>query len=284
VKEQQMMGSSKRAVLITGIRGTLGQALGRAYARQGWEVSGVSRHPEPKELDFPCRIIVNEQKSAEDANQLLDLRADLIILCAGAIETKIGDQGLPLLESLEDLTTINYLFPARLMLLATERPEGYPLTICAIGSIADGSPSCFGPLYHASKAALHHFCAAVAPIALAARGQLRLRLYRPGVILGPLSWAPVNRLNEKAYRVRARRCQSAPPADRVAQRILSWLEGPETIGSDREPLSFLALKLFYSLAPGLYAKLQNLAWKRASRWSHGLQSLESTPKPTEARL
>ncbi len=210
--------------------------------------------------------LVNAQEERGDAEELLGLEPDLIILCAGAIETRLGEQGLPLLSALEELTRINYLFPAQVVLIAAERAQKKPLTIAAIGSIADGSPSCFGPLYHASKSALHHFYTAVAPIAEHADPRLRVRLYRPGVILGPLSWAPVNRLNEKGYRVRAKRCQGAPEPSAVALKIIRWLEGSATIGSDREPLSFLFLKMFFGLAPGLYARMQKWAWRKASRW------------------
>jgi len=35
--------SSKKTVVVTGITGTLGQALGRADRARGWRVSGVAR-------------------------------------------------------------------------------------------------------------------------------------------------------------------------------------------------------------------------------------------------
>ena len=266
----------KPRVVITGFSGTLGGALAQIYQEKSWDVIGVTRREFAASEGEGMSLVKNAQTSRADAEALLALDADLIVLCAGAIETEIGPEGLPLLKSLEDLNKINYEFPASLALLAAEKKLSRPLTLCAIGSIADGSPSCFGPLYHASKAALHFFVSSVAPIIAKSNPQLTLRLYRPGVIYGPLSWAPVNRLNQKAYAIRARRCQGAPKARQVALRIVRWLEGTQTVGSDREPLSFLLLKLAFALAPSLYAKLQNLAWLRASRWGRAVPMPKAT--------
>jgi hypothetical protein len=38
------------------------------------------------------------------------------------------------------------------------------------------------------------------------------------------------------------------------------------VGTFDEPLSFRALRLLFALAPNLYARLQHLAWRRASRF------------------
>lgn len=114
----------------------------------------------------------------------------MVILCAGQIESEIGEMGLPLAEQTESIHRINAVFPSLVAIAAAETPHEKPLDVMAIGSIADGSPSSFGPVYHASKIALHYFYTGVGPIAHHANPRLRLRLHRPGAIQGPLSSAP----------------------------------------------------------------------------------------------
>jgi hypothetical protein len=94
-----------------------------------------------------------------------------------------------------------------------------------------------------------------------------MRLYRPGAIKGPLAWAPVNRLNEKGYKIRKKRVESAPDAEKVARRIADWIEkGKQWIGTYDEPFSFRLLKLIHTLMPNLYYKIQMLAWKKGSKF------------------
>jgi len=128
-------------------------------------------------------------------------------------------------------------------------------------------PSSFGPVYHASKIALHHFFTGVGPIAERANPQVRLRLYRPGAIRGPLAWAPAIRLNERGIALRRRRCERAPEAPRVARAIADWVERGGAVGTWGEPLSFRALKLLFALAPDAYFRLQRLGWRKGSRFS-----------------
>jgi len=255
-----------RRIVITGITGTLGSALGRHYRSLGHEVVGVS-HREDALSDACDRIVRNAQRDADDARDLLALDPDVLVLNAGRIETEIGRAGLPLCDATEEIYRLNAIFPSLVVLAAAETPSLRPLDVVAIGSIADGSPSCFGPVYHASKSALHHFVTGVGPIVEGASPRVRVRLYRPGVIRGPLSWAPVLRLDERARRIRARRCEGAPPADEVARRIAHWIDEGGWVGSDAEPLSFRALKTLYGLAPDLYYRLQRLAWRRGSRFA-----------------
>ena len=82
----------------------------------------------------------------------------------------------------DDLTIVGYSIMAMSALEAAERRRARRLDVIAIGSIADGSPSAFGPVYHASKASLHHFVTGAGPIIHAMNPRVRLRLYRPGVI------------------------------------------------------------------------------------------------------
>jgi short-subunit dehydrogenase len=140
------------------------------------------------------------------------------------------------------------------------------MDIIGIGSIADGSPSAFGPVYHASKVALHYFIQGASPILGYSNPNIRLRLYRPGAIHGPLSWAPVNRLNEKGHKLRAKRCDSAPSAEKVARHIEKFQKSSKWVTNYDEPVSFKFLKFFYALAPNLYCRMQHWAWKRASKF------------------
>jgi len=251
-------------VLITGITGTLGSALGRLYLQKGWQVLGVTR--QALDSHEACsKVITNAQESTADAAELLSCLPDLVYLNAGAIEERIGDMGEPLSDVTESITTINYTFPAVFALEAARTAEK-PVDMIAIGSIADGSPSAFGPVYHASKAALHFFVQGTSPILKCANPNIKLRLYRPGAIFGPLSWAPVNRLNENGYKVRARRCNRAPTGDTVAKHIETFRNSSKWIASYDEPLSFRCLKLFYALAPNLYCRMQHWAWLRASKY------------------
>ena len=255
-----------RRVVVTGITGTLGDALGRVCLARADHVIGITHRRGAESLACD-RLVCNAQRSETDAHELLDLDPDVLILNAGAIETEIGPAGLPQASAVASIHAINAVFPALVAIAAGERGAKRRLDVVAVGSIADGSPSCFGPVYHASKAALHHFYAGTAPIAHAAHPNVRLRLYRPGVIQGPLSWAPVLRLNERGRKIRARRCDDAPAADWVAESIVRWIEGDAWVGGDREPLSFRALKLCHALAPNTYARLQHFGWRRGSRFT-----------------
>ncbi|MCB2198452.1 SDR family NAD(P)-dependent oxidoreductase [bacterium] len=255
-----------KTVVITGISGTLGEALGRYYRRTGWHVVGVSRSDTVENQAYDT-LLTSPQVTADDANALLDTDPDLVLLNAGQIETEIGPKGEPLGDSLESITRVNYLFPSLVALEAAKRNPSKPLELVVIGSIADGSPSAFGPLYHASKIAVHYFVSGVGPILQNANSNIRLRLYRPGAIKGPLSWAPVNRLNKQGYNIRAKRCESAPNADHVAQKIGVWIQaGKQFVGTYEEPFSFKIFKYLFALAPNFFYRLQVLGWKKGSKF------------------
>lgn len=252
-------------VMITGIGGTLGSALGRACLARGDDVLGVGR----KATAPPgvcSQAIASPQQTSADAAALLDHSPERVFLCAGQIEGEIGRKGLPLPHVTQEIHTINALFPSLFALEAAGRSWSRPLDVIAIGSIADGSPSAFGPIYHASKAALHHFVTGAGPIVHAANPDVRVRLYRPGVIKGPLSWAPTARLNEQGRKVRARRCRRAPAPAVVADAVLAFADGERWVGSDREPLSFRILKHLWAMAPDLYYRLQIATWRRVNRF------------------
>lgn len=257
--------SDRRRVVITGVTGTLGEALARVYRGRGFEVVGVS-HREGTAANGRDRIVVCAQASEADADQLLALDPDVLILNAARIETEVGPRGLPLADATREIFALNAVFPSLVCARAGARGASRRLDIVAIGSIADGSPSCFGPVYHASKTALHSFVTGAGPIVHAAQPNVRVRLYRPGVIRGPLSWAPVLRLNDRGRAIRARRCEGAPEASQIAERIARFIEGDAWIGSERAPLSFRALQLFHALAPDLYYRLQRIGWQRGSRF------------------
>lgn len=257
--------ADRRRVVITGVTGTLGDALARAYRARAYEVVGVSHRPEAS--SSAChRLVRSPQATALDAERLLDLEPDILILNAGRIETEVGPAGVPLVEVTREIFTLNAIFPSLVCAVAGVRGARRRLDIVAIGSIADGSPSCFGPAYHASKTALHSFVTGAGPIVHAAHPNVRIRLYRPGVIRGPLSWAPVLRLNERGAAIRARRCRNAPEASRVAERIARWIDSGGWVGSDPAPFSFRALQLLHALAPDLYYRVQRLGWRRGSRF------------------
>jgi NAD(P)-dependent dehydrogenase (short-subunit alcohol dehydrogenase family) len=258
----------RKRVVITGVTGTLGAALAQAYRSAGCEVVGVSHRETP--LPPAChRMVRSAQASADDAERLLELDPDVLILNAARIETEVGPAGVPLVDTTREIFALNAVFPSLVVAAAGARGATRRLDLVAIGSIADGSPSCFGPAYHASKTALHSFIAGAGPIVHAAHPCVRVRLYRPGVVRGPLSWAPVLRLNARGAALRARRCRRAPEAAEVAARIVRWIEGDDWIGSDRAPLSFRALQALHAAAPDLYYRLQRLGWKRGSRFVEG---------------
>ncbi len=251
-----------KTMIVTGVTGSLGGALAALYAERGWTVVGVSRQADAKH-EACARMVRNAQRDLADARELLALEPDLVILCAGQIETEVGERGLPLPGQTVDIYTANAVFPSLVALAAAETPGGRAREVVAIGSIADGMPSSFGPVYHASKIALHYFYTAVAPIAAP---RVRLRLYRPGVIRGPLAWAPLVRLNERGRRVRERRCARAPEPTEVARHVARWIERGGAIGTFDEPPSFRLLKLLFALAPSLYARLQRAGWRAGSRF------------------
>jgi len=258
----------RRRVVITGVTGTLGDALARAYRARAFEVIGVSHRSEA--ISSAChRLVRSPQATTLDAERLLDLEPDILILNAGRIETEVGVAGVPLVEATREIFTLNAIFPSLVCAAAGARGSRRRLDIVAIGSIADGSPSCFGPAYHASKSALHSFITGVGPIVNAAHPNVRVRLYRPGVIRGPLSWAPLLRLNERGAAIRGRRCRNAPEAGRVAERIARWIDSGGWVGSDPAPLSFRALQLLHAIAPDLFYRVQRLGWKRGSRFGDG---------------
>ncbi|MBD3167214.1 SDR family NAD(P)-dependent oxidoreductase [bacterium] len=255
-----------KTVVITGISGTLGQALGAQYVRKGWRVVGVSRKDD-LEGEYFTDLLVSPQTTVEDAQKLLEYDPDIILLNAGQIETEIGEGGVPLSEMVESMNRVNYTWPALVCLEAAKLKRNRPLDVITIGSIADGSPSAFGPVYHAGKIAIHYFVSGVGPIVYHANRNIRMRHYRPGAIYGPLAWAPVNRLNEKGYQIRAKRVQGAPSADTVARKIVKWIEdGKEWVGTYEEPFSFKIFKYLFTLAPNFFYKLQLLGWRKGSKF------------------
>lgn len=254
-----------KTVVITGITGTLGLALAEVYKKRGWRVIGVTRKS-GFSSEFVDETRACNQESVADAEALLAEDPDVILLNAGQIETEVGPKGEPLVEQVQSINQINYNFPALVGMVAAKSNPSKRMDVVAVGSIADGSPSCFGPVYHASKAAIHYFVTGVGPILNAANANLRLRLYRPGVIFGPLSWSPTLRLNEKGYKVRAARCNKAPKPEVVATRIANWVDGDRWVGSDPEPLSFRALKAIFGLLPNGFYKMQRMAWRKVSRY------------------
>lgn len=258
-----------KTVVITGVSGTLGTALGKLYRQRGWRVIGVSR--KEFEGDAFSELHVSPQESIEDARELLAYDPDLIILNAGQIETEIGPQGQPLTDMVESMNRVNYTWPAVLATEASHRSWSRPVDIIAIGSIADGAPSPFGPVYHSGKIALNYFWLGVGPIAYYASGEkVRLRLYRPGAIKGPLAWAPINRLNEKGYKIRKKRVDGAPEADRVAADIAKWIDtGKGWVGTWDEPFTFRIFKHLHSFFPNLSYKAQMLGWRKGSKFVEG---------------
>ncbi|MBU1652544.1 NAD-dependent epimerase/dehydratase family protein, partial [bacterium] len=106
-----------KTVVITGISGVLGSALGKYYLQQGWKVVGVSRQNN-LEGDYFSELCTNQQKSEADARSLLKYDPDLIIVNAGQIETEVGAEGVPLVDQFEAITTVNYRFPAMVGLAA----------------------------------------------------------------------------------------------------------------------------------------------------------------------
>ncbi|MGE3802887.1 MAG: SDR family NAD(P)-dependent oxidoreductase, partial [Candidatus Kapaibacterium sp.] len=248
-----------KTVTITGISGTLGKALGEEYLRKGWHVIGVSRREDVEgKGESYSELHVSGQESVENARELLDLNADLLILNAGQIETEIGEKGLPLTEMVESMNRVNYTWPAVVATEAGNRKWANSFEIIAIGSIADGAPSPFGPVYHAGKIAIHYFWLGVGPIVYyATEGKVKMRLYRPGAIKGPLAWAPINRLNEKGYKIRKKRVDGAPEANRVAGDIIKWIEkGKGWVGTWDEPISFKIFKYLHAFFPNLSYKVQ----------------------------
>jgi NADP-dependent 3-hydroxy acid dehydrogenase YdfG len=253
--------------VITGISGTLGEALGREYKQQGWWVIGVTRKKD-LEGDFFDELFVSPQQTVEEALKLFSYDPDIIILNAGQIETEVGENGEPLTEMVESMNRVNYSWPAVVATEAVKQPLEKKLEIIAIGSIADGSPSCFGPVYHAGKIAVHYFWSGVGPIMYYASNQkVVMRLYRPGAIKGPLAWAPVNRLNQQGYKIRAKRVNGAPEADHVARVIYKWIDkGKQYVGTYDEPFSFKIFKYLHALFPNFFYKLQLYGWRKASKF------------------
>lgn len=257
-----------KTVIITGISGTLGQAFGRAYLRKGWRVIGVSRKEVAGKGEVFTELHVSPQQTIEDIAPILSYDPDLIILNAGQIETEIGEGGVPLTEVAESMNRVNYTWPAAVALEAAKLKRDRLLDLIAIGSIADGSPSPFGPVYHAGKIALHYFWLGVGPtVYYGSNGMIRMRLYRPGAIKGPLAWAPVNRLNSKGYKIRKKRVDGAPEAERVAGDIIHWIEkGTGWVGTWDEPLSFRFFKHLHAFFPNFYYKVQMLGWRKGSKF------------------
>ena len=96
---------------------------------------------------------------------------------------------------------------------------------------------------------------------------IRLRLYRPGVIAGKFAWGPINRLNDKAYKIRENRVNSAPPADKVAETIVNWIENSqEWVGTYDEPFSFKIFKYLFALFPNFFYRLQLYGWPKGSKF------------------
>ena len=95
-----------KTVVITGISGTLGSAMGKAYKSRGWRVVGVTRQPN-LEGDFFDELCVSPQETIEDARKLFEYDPDVVILNAGQIETEVGEGGIPVIELVESMNRVN---------------------------------------------------------------------------------------------------------------------------------------------------------------------------------
>ena len=264
------MENKHRKVVITGITGVLGQALGKRFHQEGAFVIGVSRSNQ-FEAPWLSQLLTLDQNSLADVGPILDVDPDVIILNAGQIEKEIGDHGEPLPQHADSINRINYQWPCDVAMGAMNRSWTHPLDVIAIGSIADCCPSSFGPVYHSSKIALHYFWTGAGPIFHAgSQQQIRLRLYRPGAIKSDLAWAPVNRLIEggKGHQMRKKRVAAPPSGEQVADHFHKWFLKPNAwVGGWGEPISFKALRLIFGCFPNLFYKMQCWAWKKQSRFS-----------------
>lgn len=256
-------------IVITGVTGVLGQALGKQFHREGGSVVGVSRS-DTFQAPWMEQLICSPQETVQDVDQLLDLDPDVIILNAGQIEREIGEKGEPMADHVNSINKVNYQWPCDVAMRAMQRRWTHPVDIIAIGSIADCCPSSFGPVYHSSKIALHYFWTGVGPIFYyGSEEKIRLRLYRPGAIMSDLAWAPVNRLipEGKGHQMRKKRVAGAPTGEQVATHFYSWYQKPDAwVGGWGEPFSFKALRSIFGSFPNLFYKMQRYAWRKQSRF------------------
>ena len=282
---------ARRRVVITGVSGALGQAIAQLYARRGWHVVGVSRD-DSVAISGCHRVVHSLQRTAEDAAALIALEADLTILCAGQTDVGFHPGGVPDAAETESIYRINALFPALVAIAAATATRARALDVVAIGTVADGAPSAFAPAYHASKVALRYFYAALAPIARGVSPALRLRVYRPGVIAGPMSEAALPRLSPRGARIRRARCARAPSPEVVAAALAAFVDSRRLVGTFAEPLTLRTARWLWSHLPAVHARLHALAWRSGSRFggpadasaNRGPDTVTRPPRASPTRL
>lgn len=184
----------KRAVLITGIAGGIGQALGRAYREAGYHVIGTGR-AKPDDDTCDAFVPVDLGLLAVDNAVLTDFREAVLGASAGnTLSVLVNNAATQILASTDKLSSeqwqmtmnVNLTAPFRLVQAFLPELEAAEGAVLNIGSVhAQATKSEFAA-YATSKAALHGLTRALA-VDLGRR--LRVNCLAPAAISTPMLMA-----------------------------------------------------------------------------------------------
>jgi dTDP-4-dehydrorhamnose reductase len=93
-------------VLVTGASGMLGKDVSAACHREGWNVSGIFRTPLSHAVKFPGNVFNIDLTNNKDLAKLLaDLKPDLIIHCAAAVNVDACEENKKYADALHVRST-----------------------------------------------------------------------------------------------------------------------------------------------------------------------------------
>lgn len=184
----------KRAVLITGIAGGIGQALGRAYRDAGYFVVGTGREGADTDV-CDAFVPVDLNRLAMDDRTLDGFSAAVRDFCKGyALSVLVNNAATQILAATDHLTAdqwqmtmnVNLTAPFRLVQAFLPELEAGSGTVLNIGSVHARATKSEFAAYATSKAALHGMTRALA-VDLGSR--VRVNCLAPAAISTPMLMA-----------------------------------------------------------------------------------------------
>jgi len=184
----------KKIVLITGGGTGIGEAIAKAFCKNGYEVYILGRRKE--KLEKVCEdssnsinYFVCDINNDNDIKQILNKldKIDTLINCAGIISSDEESEKYDY-EELNDIinTNLKGILSICLQMIDKWREDNLKGNIINIGSIVARNGSKYFPIYSSSKAGIIAFSKSIA--SRYGEFEIRCNVISPGVIKTPMSY------------------------------------------------------------------------------------------------